>query len=240
MPSSAVSNARLASACSRSSVVEEVGSSVGLVGAESSARTWSRRTSRSRTGPVTAPSSLSGPSDCRHADRGSFASPGERRACAGQPRGAGADSPGPHRAGCLDRGQAVSRAAPRSSRATGSCRDPCSKEAMARGVSGGHPLDQMCDRLRRREAAIAGFPGFDPLASRQRQPPDCAHLSRQARERDADPLEVAVDGVVVVQDRELTLGLQPVLVGPAGLRPRESSNARRRTLSARTCSMSCP
>lgn len=66
---------------------------------------------------------------------------------------------------------------------------------------------------------VRGLPGLDLLAAREHQPPGGATLGGQRRERHAELLEIAALRVVVVDDRELPLGAQPVLVGRSGFRP---------------------
>ena len=72
-------------------------------------------------------------------------------------------------------------------------------------------FDQARDLGRRCEPVVARLPFLDALAARQAKPPDHARLDREPRDRHPEPLEVTVDRVVPVLDRELALGAKPVV-----------------------------
>src|SRR5262249_9172435 len=58
--------------------------------------------------------------------------------------------------------------------------------------------DQLDDLGRRREPGRSRLPRLDDLASRKRQPPDDACFGRDARDQQPEPLQVVIEGVVVV------------------------------------------
>ena len=85
------------------------------------------------------------------------------------------------------------------------------------------PGDDAVDQARnlgwRRESAVSGLPRLDLLAPGKAKPPDDSRLGRQPRNRHTQPLEIAVDCVVLVRNGELVLRAHPVLIRRARLRP---------------------
>ena len=72
-------------------------------------------------------------------------------------------------------------------------------------------IEQRRHRARWCETLVSGLPLLHALAAGQDEPPHDPGLGGQPRQRHSEPLQIAIGGVVVVDDRELPLRLQPVL-----------------------------